>query len=87
MDYHHWEGYSLSTYLRSFDATGLQGPALEFDVGAAPNLQLHLVVPWAFNEPGGGSRQSGLGDGELGFKYRFLKETEDSPQLGIFPMV
>lgn len=87
VDYHHWEAYIFSTYARSFDATGIQGPALEFNVGAAPNLQLHLVVPWAWNQPSGISRQSGLGDVELGFKYRFLQETADSPQMGIFPMV
>ncbi len=87
VDYHHWEAYIFSTYARSFDATAIQGPALEFNVGAARNLQLHLVVPWAWNQPRGTMRQSGLGDVELGFKYRFLQETGDSPQMGIFPMV
>jgi hypothetical protein len=87
VDYRHWEAYFFSTYDRSFDATGIQGPALEFNVGAAPNLQFHLVVPWAWNQPSGSSMRSGWGDVELGFKYRFLQETESRPQMGIFPMV
>jgi hypothetical protein len=87
VDYRHWEAYFFSTYDRSADATGIQGPAVEFNVGAAPNLQLHLVVPWAWNQPGGSLLRSGWGDVELGVKYRFLQEAENRPQLGIFPMV
>lgn len=87
VDYRHWETYVFSTFDRSFDATAIQGPALEFNVGVARNLQLHLVVPWAWEQPSGGSRRSGWGDVELGLKYRFLQETEDRPQMGIFPMV
>jgi hypothetical protein len=83
----HWEAYLFSTYDRSSDARGGQGPAVEFNVGAAPDLQLHLVVPLAWNQPLGGRTQSGLGDVEVGFKYRFLEETEHGPQVGIFPMV
>ena len=30
---------------------------------------------------------TGLGDLQIGIKYRFLKETEDWPQLGIYPML
>ncbi len=87
VDYRHWEAYLFSTYDRSSETIATQGPALEFNLGAAPNLQLHLVVPWAWNQPFGGRTQSGWGDVELGFKYRFLQETEHGPQIGIFPMV
>ena len=87
VDYHHWEAYLFTTYDRSLDATDIQGPALEFNVGAAPNLQIHLVVPWVENKPRSGMDHSGWGDVELGVKLRFLEETENTPQIGIFPMV
>jgi len=87
VDYRHWETYIFSTYDRSFGATAIQGPAVELNVGAAPNLQLHLVATWAWDQLSGSSSQSGWGDVELGFKYRFLQESADGPQMGIFPMV
>jgi hypothetical protein len=86
VDYQHWEAYVFSAYDRSA-ATAVRGPALEFNLGAAPNLQLHVVVPWAWNQLRGSSTRSGLGDVELGLKYRLVQETADTPQIGIFPMV
>jgi hypothetical protein len=85
--YRHWEAYLFSTFDRSSDARQIQGPALEFNLGAAPDLQLHLVVPWAWSQQPGRRTQSGWGDVEMGFKYRFRRETERGPQIGIFPMV
>lgn len=83
----YWEAYVFSTYDRAVDAAQVQGPALEFNLGAAPDLQVHLVVPWGWNLPAGGPTRSGLGDVEVGVKYRFVRETDDRPQVGIFPMV
>jgi hypothetical protein len=36
---------------------------------------------------GGASTVSGLGDTEAGIKYRFIHETNDWPQVGIFPLI
>jgi hypothetical protein len=87
VEYHHWEAYVFSTYDRGPDAIDIQGPALELNVGAAPELQLHLVLPLAWDRPNGGPTRSGWGDVEAGFKLRFLDETPGRPQIGIFPMV
>jgi hypothetical protein len=46
-----------------------------------------VILPLAFNSPNTGPSVYGLGDVELGFKYRFIKETSSIPQVGIFPMV
>ena len=85
--YRHWEAYVFSAYDRSSDAVAAVGPALEFNLGAAPDLQLHLVVPWAWSRQAGSRTQAGLGDVELGLKYRFVHETAHGPQIGVFPMV
>jgi hypothetical protein len=84
---HHWEAYLFSTSDHGPGGTDIQGPAAEFNLGAAPELQLHLVVPWAWSLPAGGRTRSGLGDVETGVKLRLLNETKRRPQVGIFPFV
>ncbi len=80
--YGHYEGYVFGTFDRARDGTTTQAPAFEFNVGAAPELQLHIVVPVA-----GAAGARGLGDIELGAKYRFVDETPTRPQVGVFPML
>jgi hypothetical protein len=66
--------------------TTLAAPAYEVNYGAAPNLQLHLVIPMTtVFQPMDGPTNFGIGDTELGFKYRFIPETKHMPQAGIFP--
>lgn len=83
----HWETYLFTTYDAAREVTGIDGPAFEVNYGAAPGLQLHLVVPFASAEPVGGRSTHGLGDTEVGVKYRFVEEAEGRPQIGIFPMI
>ena len=87
VEYQHWEVYLASQL--AHDAHGWSGtsPHLELNYGAAPNLQLHLIAPMAFDAPSHGKAQFGYGDTELGAKYRFVQETESLPQIGTFPML
>lgn len=80
----HFEAYLFGTADRGPGGSAFVLPAFEFNVGAAPNLQLHVIVPAAYVTPG---RAWGLGDVEIGVKYRFLRETASRPQAGIFPQV
>jgi hypothetical protein len=83
----HWETYISSTLTR--DSSGRSGalPHLEVNHGPAPNLQLHIILPYAFSKQTGEPESRGLGDAELGVKYRFLQETKRRPMVGIFPLV
>jgi hypothetical protein len=81
---HHYEAYAFGVFDHAEGSTFLQAPAFEFNVGAAPELQLHVVVPLAYESAGGAF---GVGDVELGVKYRFVKETSARPQVGTFPML
>ena len=83
----HWEAYLFTTYDAARDLTGIDGPAFEVNYGAAKGLQLHLVVPLTTAEPADGRSAHGLGDIEVGVKYRFVEEGERQPQIGIFPMI
>jgi hypothetical protein len=87
VDLHHWEVYVSSIYLH--DASGTAGtlPHIEVNNGAAPNLQLHIIVPYAFAQGGCVGPLFGVGDMELGFKYRFLQEAKNRPMAGIFPLL
>jgi hypothetical protein len=95
VDFRHFEFYVFG----SSDGTGVAmataGPAVEFNWGVAPNVQLHVVIPAAASFPsnnpnflpaGGGPTAFGLGDIETGVKLRFIKETKRRPMIGIFPM-
>jgi hypothetical protein len=87
--YKHFETYAfeLSDGTRA-GGTVLELPAWEMNWGAAPNLQLHIVVPLASSfPPDGGPVNFGIADTELGTKYRFIKETKYRPEIGTFPFV
>jgi len=87
VEFGHWEFYLSSRPVH--DDAGWNGtaPHAEVNYGAVKNLQLHLILPLEFNSPKTGPSTYGLGDIELGFKYRFMEETSSLPQVGIFPMV
>src|SRR5512141_1911801 len=87
VDLGHLELYLFSAGQRvQHDNSGI-GPAVEFNYGILPDTQFHIVIPYAYDQPQGAAFQSGLGDTELGIKYRFLHETDTRPQIGIFPLV
>lgn len=85
--YHHKEFYLFSTLDKGADGKTLQAPAVEFNYGFAPNFMVHMVVPYVMFYPDTGARGRGIGDIELGVKYRFLHETADTPEVATFPFV
>ena len=87
VDFRHWEGYFFSTLDKTADGRATQFPALEFNWGVVPNIQLHLIVPVASSRPPGGPTWFGPGDVEFGVKYRFIQEGGKRPQIGIFPQL
>jgi len=89
VDLGHWEVYAFSAGAAGRgDASGV-GPSVEVNYGAAPNLQLHVIANIAYDDPAGGPAVMGLGDTELGAKYRFITPGKDDwfPQVGVFPLV
>ncbi len=87
VEYKHWEFYIGNTYSNDKDGVSGTAPHFEANYGVAPNVQLHLLAPLAYNEPRGGPTFFGLGDVELGVKYRFIQETDSRPMVGTFPML
>lgn len=87
VDYQHWEFYvaSLDTKLGG-DWSGT-APHFEINYGVVPDVQLHVIVPLAYDVPPAGSAHYGLGDIELGVKFRFLQETNYLLQVATFPLL
>jgi len=85
--FRHYEAYFFSTLDRTAYQSQGDAPAVEFNMGAIPNLQLHAIVPMSYYFPSPGPSASGLGDIELGVKYRFIQETKYRPQIGTFPLL
>ena len=83
----HWEVYISSAQER--DPSGISGtlPHLEVNYGPAPDLQLHIILPYAFDRPAGQGTAHGFGDVEFGVKYRFVQETGHRPMIGTFPLL
>ena len=82
--WHHYEAYLFSTVDHASGSSAWVLPAFEFNIGATPNLQLHAIIPAAYVTPAG---SYSIGDVELGAKYRFLRENDKRPEVGIFPLV
>ncbi len=89
VEYRHFEAYAFeSSDGTTAGGTALEFPAFEMNWGAVPDLQLHIVVPLVTNfAPAGGPVNTGIGDTELGAKYRFVHETDHRPEIGVFPFI
>lgn len=87
VDLKHWEYYIASINTFRPDESSGTSPHVEVNYGLVPNVQIHLILPLNYDY----SRQNGFTLGyaytELGLKYRFVQETENTPQIGTFPIV
>jgi hypothetical protein len=83
----HWEFYfsSVNTF-RPAEWTGTC-PHIEVNYGLVPNVQVHLLLPVNYDYSPHQETDFGYGYTEIGVKYRFVKETKDSPQIGTFPII
>jgi hypothetical protein len=84
VEFNHYEAYLFSTCDHTGSSTFMQLPAGEFNWGAVENIQLHVAVSGAYLLPIGAY---GIGDMELGLKYRFIQEGNRRPQIGVFPLL
>jgi hypothetical protein len=85
----HWE---INNYASGTVANGAFAgilPGVDANYGAVDNVQLHLQVPLALVQSTGVNAQWGLGDVEVGAKYRFISanETDWWPQIAFYPFL
>jgi hypothetical protein len=83
----HWEYYISS--LNNYQPGVWSGtaPHIEVNYGLIPNVQVHLLLPMNYSYTRHHGSDFGYSDTEFGIKYRFVQETENSPQIGTFPIL
>ena len=85
-DYRHYEIYAFGNGdIGKDDSDGEAG--VDFNYGAAPDLQLTAVLPLGYSVPSGAAAQVNLGSVELGMKYRFLHRSDTGWDVSVFPRV
>jgi hypothetical protein len=85
-DYKHYEIYTFSSGNATRDGrSGEMG--IDFNYGAAPNLQLTATLPAGFESPATGATRLGLSNIELAAKYRFLHQDTFGWDVSVFPRI
>jgi hypothetical protein len=83
-DYKHYEIYTFSSGTATRDGrSGEMG--VDFNYGAAPNLQLTATLPAGFENSATGGTRLGLSNIELAAKYRFLQQDTFGWDVSVFP--
>lgn len=88
-DYRHFEIYLYSEGTHTDADTSGTLAGLDINYGAAPNLQLSVAIPFAYDKGDGRATLYGYGATEVGAKYRFIQEDDRGwrPQVSFFPSV
>jgi hypothetical protein len=87
VDFKHWEYYISSINTFQPDAWSGTSPHFEVNYGLFPNLQVHLLLPMNYSYINNRDANFGYSSTEFGVKYCFIKETDNSPQIGTFPII
>ena len=82
----HWEINTawIMTQTRSGDRS-MALPLLDINYGVGAHLQLKYEVPWLVTHATGEKTKSGLGDSEIGVKWRFLDEENNHVDVSTYP--
>jgi hypothetical protein len=85
-EYKHYEIYTFNNGTGTRD--GLSSEAgIDFNYGAAPNLQLTATLPLGFESPRVGATRTGLSNIEIAAKYRFLRQDAFGWDVSVFPRI
>ena len=87
IDYQTYEIIPAYTLDRAGDGEEIAGPVADFNYGIAPDMHLNIGPGWVHTLPDHGPSESGLGDTRVALKWRFHKESADSPEIAIYPAV
>jgi Putative MetA-pathway of phenol degradation len=85
-DYQHFEIYTFNSGTTTRDGSAGES-GIDFNYGAAPDLQLTATLPAGFDRPAGGGTSFGMSDVELAAKYRFLHQDTFGLDVSVFPRI
>jgi hypothetical protein len=84
--YKQFEIYTFNNGTNSRDGTGGEA-GIDFNYGAAPDLQLTATLPAGYDRPIGGGTNIGMSNVELAAKFRLLHQDIFGLDLAVFPRV
>ena len=97
IEYQHAEVNFFTQATTSKGGTNGIAPGIDANYGLMQDVQIHATAQMAYDATHGrddlfgghNSAPFGLGDTELGVKYRFIRETEEDswPQVAIYPLI
>jgi hypothetical protein len=76
-----------ATYQGSSSATLWEAPLLDLNYGVGERTQLKLEIPWVILDEEDRETRSGLGNGLIGVKWRFLDEAESGVSVSTYPQL
>lgn len=82
-----WEINLGFTIEKSRSETFFEAPILDINYGLGERIQFKYEVPWLILDEEGGGARSGLGDSQIGVKYRFLDEERHGVSMSIYPQL
>ncbi len=84
VELHHFETFYFSAGSTARDGYG-GAAGIDFNYGAAKDLHINIVAPYAYDHPRGGTDAGGLGNIELAAKYRFLHQDRSGWDVAVYP--
>lgn len=86
VQYRHWELYLVTQHFINRGGASGSAPLTDLNYGAWPGLQLHVIGQLTYARPSGGSTFYGVGDTEVGAKFRFIDESPWYPMVSMYPL-
>jgi hypothetical protein len=83
----HWEYYISSMSTSQFGVWSGTAPHFEINYGLFENVQVHLLMPVNYDYSRQLGTKYGYANTEFGIKFRFIKESDNTPQVGTFPQI
>jgi hypothetical protein len=87
VDYQTVEIIPAFTLDRARDGDEESAPTADFNYGIWPDMHLNIQGGFTREVPENGPSEFGIGDLRVALKWRFHKETDDSPEIAIYPAV
>lgn len=82
----HYEIYTYADSVRNGGGTSSDA-GIDFNYGGARDLQLTAVLPFNYDQSRDAESTRGIGNPELGAKYRFLHQQDTGWDVAVFPRV
>lgn len=76
-------------YTHRTNETSGWAPNLQVNYDPTSRLELHFMAPYAFDHLSGGPTHFGIGDVEIGARYRFIDENLQGwePAVAVYPLI